>query len=93
MELARPGVKEGMEMLLGRGVDEIVCHPYFLGPGRHVSEDIPRLVKDAAEALDVQIPVRTTAHVGSDAAVMLGTIHGLVKQSSTLLAPSRTDRL
>jgi hypothetical protein len=93
MELGQPGVKEGMELLLNRGVDEIVCHPYFLGPGRHVSEDIPRLVRDAAEALDVQIPVRTTAHVGSDAMVMLGAIHGLVKQSSTLLAPSRMDRL
>jgi hypothetical protein len=93
MELARPSVQEGMERLLERGVDEIVCHPYCLGPGRHVTEDIPRLVRDATDALGIEIPVRTTAHVGSDATAMLEAVHATVRQTSTLFAPSRTDRL
>jgi CbiX len=33
MEIASPSIKEGMAKLLERGADEIVCHPFFLGPG------------------------------------------------------------
>jgi hypothetical protein len=93
MELACPSIQEGIERLVSKGVVEIVCHPYFLSPdGRHVAEDIPRLVHDAVQALQVEIPVRTTEAVGSDMLAMLGAIHTLVKETSTLLGTSRNDR-
>ena len=86
MELANPSIQEGMEELVKSGVDEIVCHPYFLSPdGRHVREDIPRLVDEAIQALQVQVPVRTTEAVGSDMNVMLEAIHALVQKESSLL--------
>jgi len=28
-------------------VDKIICHPYFLSPGRHVAEDVPELIYGA----------------------------------------------
>jgi hypothetical protein len=57
-----------------------------------VSEDIPRLIEEAMDELGVEIPVRTTPHVGSDMSMMLEAVHALVKQSSALLAPSGTGR-
>jgi sirohydrochlorin ferrochelatase len=31
-----------------RGANHVICHPYFLSYGRHVREDIPCLMKEAA---------------------------------------------
>ena len=33
---------------LAAGATQIAIHPHFLGPGRHTTRDIPRLVRDAA---------------------------------------------
>jgi sirohydrochlorin ferrochelatase len=63
-------------------VDEIVCHPYFLSPGRHVVQDIPTIVAAAVDALDITVPVRTTAPLGSVTDVMMGAIHALVQETS-----------
>jgi len=30
------------------GAEFIICHPFFLSRGRHVSEDIPQLMKEAS---------------------------------------------
>lgn len=48
MELAPPSVHEGVAACVAAGAEEIVVHPFFLGPGRHTREDIPRLVREAA---------------------------------------------
>lgn len=50
MELASPTIAEGFEACVASGADEIIVVPCFLAPGRHASEDIPRLVADAAAA-------------------------------------------
>ena len=84
MEIASPSIQDGMQALLKAGVDEIVCHPYFLSPGRHVQDDIPRLVAQAIESLAVEIPVRTTEPVGSQTDVMIRVIHSLVQETSEL---------
>lgn len=49
MELAPPTIAEAFAQCVAAGATEIVVFPYFLGEGRHVSEDIPRLVLEAAE--------------------------------------------
>jgi hypothetical protein len=86
MELATPSIPEGLERLMDQGVDEIVCHPYFLSAeGRHVSEDIPAIVNAAIESLDIQIPVTTTEPVGSQTDIMIGAIQSLVVRHSTIL--------
>lgn len=84
MEIAHPSIPEGLEALLKEGVDEIVCHPYFLSPdGRHVSEDIPRIVKGAIESLNIEIPILTTEPVGANMDRMIGIIQSIVEENSS----------
>ncbi len=49
MELASPSITEGFAACVERGATEVIAHPYMLAPGRHATEDIPRMVKVAAE--------------------------------------------
>jgi sirohydrochlorin ferrochelatase len=48
LEIAKPGIGEGIDACVAAGATEIVVHPYFLSPGRHTSRDIPREVEQAA---------------------------------------------
>ena len=48
MELAQPSIEAGFRRLIGDGAKLVVAFPYFLSPGRHWKQDIPRLVADAA---------------------------------------------
>ena len=64
--------------------DEIVCHPYFLSPGRHVKEDIPKLVQEAIENLNIDnIRVVITDPLGSNTPLMIGAIHSIVQAASS----------
>ncbi len=49
MELAEPTIAQAFARCVERGATEIVVFPYFLSPGRHWTEDIPRLAAAAAE--------------------------------------------
>ena len=48
MELASPTIAEAFDQLVARGASEVVVVPYFLSPGRHATEDVPRLAAEAA---------------------------------------------
>ncbi|MCP4035960.1 MAG: cobalamin biosynthesis protein CbiX [bacterium] len=48
MELAEPTIAQAIARCVEAGVSEIVVHPFFLGPGRHSREDIPRMVGEIA---------------------------------------------
>lgn len=48
MELAEPSIETAFSRCIERGALKIVVFPYFLLPGRHWNEDIPRLAADAA---------------------------------------------
>ena len=48
MELAQPTIAEAFARCVERGARTVVVFPYFLSPGRHWSEDIPRLAAEAA---------------------------------------------
>ncbi|UCE85727.1 MAG: sirohydrochlorin cobaltochelatase [Deltaproteobacteria bacterium] len=63
MELAGPSLAEAVERSVREGATEIVVHPYFLTPGRHASEDIPRLAREAA-ARHAHVNVRVSAPLG-----------------------------
>ena len=50
MELASPSIADAFrELIETKNCRKIVVAPFFLSPGRHVKEDIPRLVEEAAE--------------------------------------------
>lgn len=63
MELAHPTVAEAVAEAVAAGATEIVVHPYFLAPGNHSTDDIPRL---AQEAIDRHpgVTLRVTAPLG-----------------------------
>jgi hypothetical protein len=48
MELAEPSIATAFAQCVERGAAMVVVFPYFLSPGRHWSEDIPRLAAEAA---------------------------------------------
>ncbi len=48
MELAEPTIPQGFDACVADGAREVIVHPYFLVPGSHYNEDIPRLVAEAA---------------------------------------------
>lgn len=48
MEMAQPSIAAAYHRCVQRGARHIVVCPFFLGPGKHWTVDIPRLVKDAA---------------------------------------------
>ncbi|HEX4413117.1 MAG TPA: CbiX/SirB N-terminal domain-containing protein [Lacipirellulaceae bacterium] len=48
MELAEPSIATAFARCVERGAKTVVVFPYFLLPGRHWNEDIPRLTAAAA---------------------------------------------
>lgn len=50
MELADPTIADAFARCVEQGAQTVVVFPYFLAPGRHWSEDIPRLATEAASA-------------------------------------------
>jgi sirohydrochlorin ferrochelatase len=48
MELAEPSIATAFSRCVERGARTVVVFPYFLSPGRHWDEDIPRLAAAAA---------------------------------------------
>lgn len=65
MELATPSVSEQVSALAARGVVELTVVPYFLAPGRHAREDIPRLLQEAVVS-HPQIQVHVGECLGID---------------------------
>ena len=50
MELAQPSIGDAIQQLAQQGEKDVVVVPYFLSPGRHITQDIPALVDAAREA-------------------------------------------
>ena len=65
LELAPPSVGEGFAACVAAGATTVTAVPYFLGPGRHVREDVPRLVKEAAAA-HAGVSARVAEPLGAD---------------------------
>ena len=49
MELAEPSIGTAYGRCVQRGARRIVVCPFFLGPGKHWTQDIPRITADAAK--------------------------------------------
>ena len=65
MELAEPTIAEAFDACVAAGADEVVVVPYFLGPGRHATEDVPRLAAEAAKK-HPDVRYRVAAALGAD---------------------------
>ncbi len=49
MEIASPTIEEAFDKAVARGAKEIVIHPFFLLPGKHLTKDIPSLCEAAGK--------------------------------------------
>ena len=65
MEQAPPSLAAALARCAERGARDVVVCPYFLGPGRHTTRDIPRLVEEA-RAAHPELRVRVAAPLGFD---------------------------
>ena len=65
MDLAEPSIQMGFDACVAEGAEEVIVHPYFLSPGRHSKEDIPRLVAEAQQK-HPQVAYRVTQPLGLD---------------------------
>lgn len=68
LDVCAPTIADGVAALLAQGVDEIAVLMYFLSAGRHVSADVPDLVR-AALAARPDVRVRLGAALGPDDAL------------------------
>lgn len=48
MEIAEPTITQGFDACVADGAQEVIVHPYFLAPGDHFNDTVPRLVGEAA---------------------------------------------
>jgi sirohydrochlorin ferrochelatase len=69
LEIAQPDIAAGIAACAEAGAREVVVHPYFLGPGRHTAEDIPRRVAEAAAA-HPDLEIRISQPLGLDERVI-----------------------
>lgn len=49
MELAEPSIATAYARCVRRGATRIIVAPFFLGPGKHWTGDIPRLTLEASQ--------------------------------------------
>ena len=68
MELVAPSIQQAIDAAAAEGVEDLLVHTFFLDPGLHAAEDVPRLV-DAAALAHPRMRVRVTEATGSVAGV------------------------
>jgi sirohydrochlorin ferrochelatase len=66
LEQAEPSIAAAIDHAIGGGARELVIHPLFLVPGRHLAEDLPAQVR-AALARHSGVEARITESLGSQA--------------------------
>ena len=88
MELASPSIGEAFDALVEAGCATIVCHPFFLSQGRHVREDVPALLDEAASRHN--IPYSLTPPLG-EAPALLDLVHDVVSAGVKEATPEQDD--
>ncbi len=76
MDVAEPSIEQAIDACARDGVTGLVVHPLFLVPGRHLTDDVPKLVELAARrhpGLDVRITPATGSASGI-ASLILSTL-------------------
>ena len=69
IELSQPDLRTAMAELVAGGVEAVRVVPLFLGIGKHLREDLPRLL-DELRTLHPQVPVELARAVGEEPEVL-----------------------
>jgi sirohydrochlorin ferrochelatase len=68
LELAEPGIPEGLAHCVALGAGEIIVFPYFLAAGTHVASDIPEALAEFSQH-HPEIKLRLASHLGASPAL------------------------
>jgi sirohydrochlorin ferrochelatase len=63
LDVLEPTIAQGFNKCIADGASEIVVHPYMLAPGRHATQDVPRLVQEVA-SLSPHVAVTVSGPLG-----------------------------
>jgi sirohydrochlorin ferrochelatase len=66
MELAEPSIATAYAQCVKRGATRVIVCPFFLGPGKHWTKDIPHLTAAAAAAQFPQTQFHVAQTLGID---------------------------
>ncbi|MEZ4214852.1 MAG: CbiX/SirB N-terminal domain-containing protein [Myxococcota bacterium] len=69
LEVVPPDLAHAVAACVAAGATRVVVHPFFLSPGRHTQEDLPRLV-DAARAEHPGVAIALSEPLGLDARIV-----------------------
>jgi len=64
LEIAEPAIGQAVDHCVAQGASEIRVLPYFLSAGRHVSEDVPAEINEAAKR-HPDITLSIAPHIGA----------------------------
>ena len=93
MELAPPDIADAVAACVKAGSTDITVMPYMLAPGRHSTDDIPRMALEAAERHE-GVRVRVSEPLGADsrlAEIILARVEA-AREKQEAGAPGRHDR-
>ena len=68
LELTEPSIADAIDVAVAGGASSVVVLPYFLHPGRHLTEDLPRIVAEATDR-HAGVAVRLASSFGADPAL------------------------
>lgn len=82
MEIAKPSIQDGIQMLLDLNVEKVICHPYFLSPGKHAIKDVPFLLSEAKKNVinTMDVPIVSTDPLGLHIDLMINVIDKTVQR-------------
>lgn len=81
LEMALPDIPTAIQQAIDAGATEVIIVPYFLSAGRHVTEDIPRIVRCKQDEYPV-VPMIIAPYLGSTATIpdlLLGLAERIVR--------------
>lgn len=85
LEIANPSIPEAIESCIQRGAKDVTIVPYFLSAGRHVVEDLPRIVEPVGQKHKA-ITIHITEHIGSSDSMV-----ELILKSASCLSTQATN--
>lgn len=66
LEITPPSIPAAIQTLVKKGATEIRVLPYFLLLGRHIREDMPRIVKEARKKYGSRVKIKLCPYLGYD---------------------------
>jgi sirohydrochlorin cobaltochelatase len=89
LDCNEPSIPDAIDQLVASGTREIVALPYFLHLGRHVAEDLPRLIAEA-QARHPNATIRLAHHLDYDLS-LVDAVQGLATTNFISLEKEHAD--